>query len=111
MTFISQFEALKRSGAVITVLVRGVRGGAARVDAGKEPAYASAHTRVPLSAAAQGAGRKIAYAILLLAHASWIVAESPQELHRQFRGLAAESPVFFVRLRAKKMRLKTVAFQ
>jgi hypothetical protein len=59
----------------------------------------------------KGAGRKIAYAILLLAHASWlarefafctfarcaaqgIVAESPQELHGQFRGLGAESPVF-----------------
>jgi hypothetical protein len=26
--------------------------------------------------------------------AQGIVAESPQELHRQFRGLAAESPVF-----------------
>jgi hypothetical protein len=61
---------------------------------------------------AQGAGRKIAYAILLLAHASWLVAksrsdfalplvraqgiaaESPQDLHWQIRGLGAESPVF-----------------
>jgi hypothetical protein len=40
----------------------------------------------------------------LLAHASWIEAESPQDLHKQIRGLAAESPVFFVRLRTKKMR-------
>jgi hypothetical protein len=58
----------------------------------------------------EGAGRKIAYAILLLAHASWlarefafckfarcaargIAAESPQEALMRFRGLAAESPV------------------
>jgi hypothetical protein len=27
----------------------------------------------------------------------WIEAESPQELHGQFRGLGAESPVFFRR--------------
>jgi hypothetical protein len=58
------------------------------------------------------AGRKIAYAILLPAHASWlvaksrsdfarplvraqgIVAESPEGLRKQDRGLAAESPVF-----------------
>jgi hypothetical protein len=45
------------------------------------------------AAAAQGAGRKIAYAIFLLAHAAWIVAESPQEAHGRFRGLGAESPV------------------
>jgi hypothetical protein len=59
----------------------------------------------------KGAGRKIAYAILLLAHASWlareiafckfarcaaqgIAAESPQDLRWQIRGLGAESPVF-----------------
>jgi hypothetical protein len=60
---------------------------------------------------AQGAGRKIAFAILplpegrargwsqfcaaklLLAHASWIVAESPQTRQRAGRGLGAESPV------------------
>jgi hypothetical protein len=29
----------------------------------------------------------------LLAPASWIEAESPQDLHKQIRGLAAESPV------------------
>jgi hypothetical protein len=30
----------------------------------------------------------------LLAHASWIAAEIPQDLHRQIRGIGAESPVF-----------------
>jgi hypothetical protein len=43
-------------------------------------------------------GRKGLVAILktelLLAHASWIAAESPQALHGQSRGLEAESPVF-----------------
>jgi hypothetical protein len=33
-----------------------------------------------------------------------IAAESPQDLHRQIRGLGAESPVFFVCLRTKKTR-------
>jgi hypothetical protein len=33
-----------------------------------------------------------------------IAAESPQDLHWQIRGLEAESPVFFVRLRTKKTR-------
>jgi hypothetical protein len=33
-----------------------------------------------------------------------IGAESPQDLHWQIRGLGAESPFFFARLRAKKMR-------
>ncbi|MDR1179729.1 MAG: hypothetical protein LBK44_04425 [Spirochaetales bacterium] len=41
-----------------------------------------------------------------LVRAQGIATESPQELHGQFRGLAAESPVFFVRLRTKKMRPK-----
>jgi hypothetical protein len=31
---------------------------------------------------------------LLLAHAAWIEAESPQKAHRRFRGLGADSPVF-----------------
>jgi hypothetical protein len=31
---------------------------------------------------------------LLLAHATWIEAEIPQEAHRRFRGIGAESPVF-----------------
>jgi hypothetical protein len=38
--------------------------------------------------------------------AQGIAAESPQDLHWQIRGLGAESLVFFVRLRAKKMRQK-----
>jgi hypothetical protein len=58
----------------------------------------------------KGTGRKIAYAILLLTHASWLVAnlhsansltaaaqgiaaEIPQDLHKQIRGIVAESPV------------------
>jgi hypothetical protein len=32
---------------------------------------------------------------LPLVRAQGIEAESPQELHKQFRGLAAESPVFW----------------
>jgi hypothetical protein len=45
-----------------------------------------------------GTGRKIAYAILLSAagRAQGIAAESPQEAHWRFRGLGAESPVFWV---------------
>jgi hypothetical protein len=35
---------------------------------------------------------------LLLAHASWIGAEIPQDLHRQIRGIEAESPVFYHRI-------------
>jgi hypothetical protein len=30
----------------------------------------------------------------LIAHAAWIAAEIPQDLHRQIRGIGAESPVF-----------------
>jgi hypothetical protein len=41
---------------------------------------------------------------LPLVRAPGIAAESPQEAHWRFRGLGAESPVFFVRLRTKKRR-------
>jgi hypothetical protein len=63
-----------------------------------------AHNRLQAGqfCAARGAGRKIAYAILRACFyvplnpwaASGIEAESPQDLHEQIRGLAAESPVF-----------------
>jgi hypothetical protein len=43
---------------------------------------------------AQGAGHEFAFANSLLAHATWIVAESPQDLHKQIRGIGAKSPVF-----------------
>jgi hypothetical protein len=41
--------------------------------------------------------------------AQGIVAESPQEAHWRFRGLAAESPVFLPAYAGKKMRPKTAA--
>jgi hypothetical protein len=44
--------------------------------------------------------------------AQGIAAESPQDLHRQIRGLGAESPVFLdTRSASKKMRPKTGAFR
>jgi hypothetical protein len=44
---------------------------------------------------ARGAGRKIAFALLLSAagRAQGIGAEIPQDLHKQIRGIGAESPV------------------
>jgi hypothetical protein len=55
---------------------------------------APGYTRIIAAGRAQRAGREFAFANSLLAHAAWIVAESPQEAHRRFRGLEAESLVF-----------------
>jgi hypothetical protein len=69
------------------------------------------HTQECCCVAAQNqvAAAVIRYTIFLrskklrsLVRAPGIAAESPQELHGQFRGLAAGSPVFLPAARAKK---------
>jgi hypothetical protein len=59
----------------------------------------------------KGAGHDFAKAKSLPAHAAWIAAESPQDLHGQIRGIGAvergerSTPRFFCRpLDGKKMR-------
>jgi hypothetical protein len=47
--------------------------------------------------------------LVLSCHAQGIVAESPQDLHKQIRGLAAESPVFCGVSRKKCARRRSLS--
>jgi hypothetical protein len=48
--------------------------------------------------------------VLRVSAAQGIAAESPQEAHRRFRGLEAESPVFLPAHAGKKMRQNSFVF-